>query len=134
LFQLELPCSAHFNAPRTPSGHRATITRCEHSDGRLSLSGDHFSVHLRDDRLDAACVTQILDGDRYRRTVELRDRAGLLRVRILGLPSAESPEIWGDILDSFLTAGCPGEGSIPSEREPGKAAAPVSPLAPPRGP
>lgn len=102
LFQLEVPCTLHVNGSGSASPRRTSIHRWERCGGRLVFSGPRFSLHLGEEDLEAACVIHWCRNGRLRKVLELRDKKGTLRARILGPCSEEGAAVWHDIMDTFI--------------------------------
>ena len=102
LFLLEVPCILNFRKPGMPLSCRTPIQGWERRDGRLILGADRFSLHLCEEQIEALCVIQRTRDGRDRRIVELRDKKGALRARILGPCSTEKSAVWQDIMDTFI--------------------------------
>jgi hypothetical protein len=102
LFQLEVPCTLHLKSPGSTRVRRTSIRRGERREGRLVLSGDRFSLHLGVEDIEARCVIHWSPSGRLRKVLELRDKKGTLRARILGPCSEEGAAVWHDIMDTFI--------------------------------
>ncbi len=102
LFQLEVPCTLHLKSLGTSHARRTSIHRWERRDGRLVLSGERFSLHLGEEDIETACVIHRCRNGKLRKVLELRDKKGTLRARILGPCSDEGAAVWHDVMDTFI--------------------------------
>jgi putative heme degradation protein len=101
LVELELPCAMGLGNTLVDQGCYGPLRDCRRQNGQLSLSGDHFCLHLHEDSI---ALLRLVDRQRNseRETgVEIYGSDGTLIARILSTPDRERSAVWRDIMDTF---------------------------------
>jgi putative heme degradation protein len=103
---LELPCTVCLGDTDEEHCCRSVIRTITLADGRLSLDGQGFSLHIREDHIQSVQLVQRRRSGNSETAIEIFSVSGNLLARFVGTPERERAAIWQDIMDSFAVASC----------------------------
>lgn len=101
MVELELPCAICLGHNGNDRSCHGVIKRCSWHDGKLSLCGDGFSLHLIVDHIGSLHLAHRRGSEGNETALEIFDTTGALIARILGTPDPQRAAVWQDIMDSF---------------------------------
>ena len=103
---LELPCTVCLGDRAEDHCCRSVIRAVALHDGRLTLSGEGFSLHLRETHIQSVQLVHRRHAAGTETAIEIFSASGALLARFVGTPERERAAIWQDIMDSFAVAAC----------------------------
>lgn len=103
---LELPCTVCLGDRTEDHCCRSVIRAVALHNGRLTLSGEGFSLHLREEHIQSVQLVHRRHAAGTETAIEIFSASGALLARFVGTPERERAAIWQDIMDSFAVATC----------------------------
>lgn len=103
---LELPCTVCLGDREENHCCRSVIREIGLDNGRLTLTGEGFSLHLREARIQSVQLVHRRRSAGTETAIEILGVDGSLLARFVGTPERERAAIWQDIMDSFAVAMC----------------------------
>lgn len=101
---LELPCTVCLGDTQEDRACRGVIRECARRNGRLSILGDHFSLHLVEDHIESMRIVNRRRAGDTEAALEIFGADGNLIARILSTPDRQRAAVWQDIMDSLTFA------------------------------
>lgn len=104
IVELELPCTIYLGNGTPDHYCRGVIRQCTRNNGRLTLRGDDFCLHLQEDRIGSLRLVNRRRSRDCETALEIFGAGGALIARILSTPDRMRAAVWQDIVDTFAFA------------------------------